>query len=61
MPSLVGLSRATVYAKMRELQLYFVTHGPGSNDATWTSVVAQSPVAGKYIPWHGTVHLQVKK
>lgn len=61
MPNLVGASKAAVYAKMKELQLYFVTHGPGSNDATWTSVVAQSPVPGKYIAWHGTVHLQVKK
>lgn len=61
MPNLVGLSKAAVYAKMKELQLYFVTYGPGSNDSSWTSAVAQSPAAGKYIAWHGTVRIQVKK
>ena len=61
MPNLVGMSKTAVYAKMRELQLYFVTYGPGSNDASWTSAVAQSPAAGKYIAWHGTVRIQVKR
>jgi len=52
MPNLIGLSRAQVYAVMRADALYFVTRGPGSSNATWREVVAQSPRAGTVVPWH---------
>ncbi|MEO9180888.1 MAG: PASTA domain-containing protein, partial [Acidimicrobiales bacterium] len=52
MPNVVGLARARVYAVMRADALYFVTRGPGSANATWKEVVAQSPRAGTVVPWH---------
>jgi beta-lactam-binding protein with PASTA domain len=52
MPNLIGLSRARVYAVMHADALYFVTKGPGSSNATWKEVVAQSPRAGTVVPWH---------
>ena len=52
MPRLVGLTRARVYAVMRADSLYFQTKGPGSNNATWRVVVAQSPRPGTLVPWH---------
>jgi beta-lactam-binding protein with PASTA domain len=52
MPSLVGLTRAQVYAVMRKDALYFVTKGPGSSNASWREVVAQSPAPGTVVAWH---------
>ena len=52
MPRLIGLTRARVYAVMRADGLYFQTKGPGSNNATWRVVVAQSPKPGTLVPWH---------
>ena len=52
MPRLIGLTRARVYAVMRADSLYFQTKGPGSANATWRVVVAQSPKPGTLVPWH---------
>jgi beta-lactam-binding protein with PASTA domain len=61
LPNLVGESRATVYATMRQLGLYFVTSGPGSNNASWTKVVSQRPGANAQVKYHSTVYLKVTK
>jgi beta-lactam-binding protein with PASTA domain len=58
MPHVVGLTRAQVFAVMREYSLYFVTAGPGSAKGTWKIVTAQSPAAGTPVAWHATVHLR---
>jgi beta-lactam-binding protein with PASTA domain len=59
MPSLIGLSRARVFAIMRADALYFVTKGPGSANGTWREVVAQSPRAGTVVDWHSEATLTV--
>jgi len=59
MPQLVGRTRAQVYATMRADQLYFRTRGPGSANATWVSVVAQSPPPGTMVAWHFEATLSV--
>jgi beta-lactam-binding protein with PASTA domain len=58
-PHLDGLSRARVYAAMRRAQLFFVTHGSGSANATWRRVLHQSPAAGALVRWHSSVALVV--
>ena len=59
MPQLVGRTRAQVYATMHADQLYFRTRGPGSANATWVSVVAQSPAPGTMVAWHFEATLTV--
>jgi eukaryotic-like serine/threonine-protein kinase len=59
-PNLVGLSRSATFAAMKQAELYYVTHGPGSSGGTWTVVLSQSPAPGTMLRWHGTVTLQVK-
>ncbi len=59
MPSLIGLTRAQVFAVMRADALYFVTKGPGSANGTWREVVAQSPRAGTVVDWHAEATLTV--
>ena len=56
-PDVVHDSKARVYAALARAGLYFVTHGPGSADGTWTTAVAQSPAAGTLVAWHATVTL----
>ncbi len=57
MPRLIGLSRSRVYAIMRADSLYFQTKGPGSANATWRVVVAQSPRPGTLVAWHSEATL----
>src|ERR1700691_312521 len=57
MPNFVGRSRAQVYVIMRRDALYFSTKGPGSSNATWRTVAAQSPAPGKLVAWHATVSI----
>lgn len=57
MPNVVGRTRAQLYAIMRHDALYFNTHGPGTSHATWRTVAAQSPAAGKLVAWHSTVSI----
>jgi beta-lactam-binding protein with PASTA domain len=45
-PNLTHMTRAQVYAVMHRADLYFSTRGPGSTNATWRSVVAESPKPG---------------
>lgn len=45
-PNLSHMTRAQVYAVMHRADLYFSTRGPGSANATWRSVVAESPKPG---------------
>lgn len=45
-PNLSHMTRAQVYAVMHRADLYFSTRGPGSANATWKSVVAESPKPG---------------
>lgn len=52
MPRLIGLTRSQVYAIMKADQLYFQTRGPGSSNATWVTVTAQSPAPGVMVAWH---------
>ena len=58
-PSLVGLSRAQVYAAMKRAALYFRTVGPGSSNTTWVVALHQSPAAGTKVRWHAEVVLTV--
>jgi beta-lactam-binding protein with PASTA domain len=55
MPDVVGRTRAQLYAIMRHDALYFNTRGPGSSNASWRTVAAQSPAPGKLVAWHATV------
>jgi len=57
MPDVVGRTRAQLYAIMHRDALYFSTRGPGSSDAKWRTVAAQSPAAGKLVAWHSTVRI----
>ncbi len=59
-PHLVGLNRAQTLAAMQAAQLYYVTVGPGSNNATWTQVVSTSPPAGTLVPYRSSVTVQVR-
>jgi beta-lactam-binding protein with PASTA domain len=45
-PNLTHMTRPQVYAVMHRADLYFSTRGPGSSNATWRSVVAESPKPG---------------
>ena len=56
-PNVVHDTKAQVYAALARAGLYFVTHGPGSADGTWTTAAAQAPAAGTLVAWHATVSL----
>ena len=60
-PSLVGKTRAEVYAAMRASQLYFNMVGPGSTNGTWLVAVAQSPAPGTRVAWHDQITLHVAR
>ena len=60
-PNVLHESKAKVYVAMAAAGLFFVTHGPGSADGTWTSALAQSPVAGTLVAWHATVSLSTTR
>ena len=48
-PRLVGLSRAQALAALARAGLALRTNGPGSDNGSWTRVVAQSIPAGKLV------------
>ncbi len=56
-PNLSHMTRAQVYAVMHRANLYFTTRGPGSANATWRSVVAESPAPGTPVAARSTVVL----
>jgi len=58
-PSLIGRSKAGVYAALRAANLYFKTVGPGSTNRTWKVALAQSPRPGTRVPWHSLVVVHV--
>jgi serine/threonine-protein kinase len=58
-PNLVGKDPAQAKALMHAAGLYYETVGPGSNNATWTTVVSSSPGAGTRVPWHSSVTVTV--
>jgi hypothetical protein len=60
-PSLVGRTRAEVYAAMRSAQLYFTTVGPGSTNGTWVVATAQSPAPGTRVRWHSEITVHVAR
>jgi hypothetical protein len=60
MPDLVGRSRLAVYRVMRHDGLYFRTDGPGSKNAHWSAVTAQSPRPGAVVAWHSEATLSVR-
>ncbi len=59
MPDVVGKTRAETFAVMRADQLFFSTHGSGSNNGTWVRVIAQSPAPGTLVAYRSTVSLTV--
>ena len=59
MPDVVGKTRAEVFAIMAADQLFFATHGTGSNNGTWVRVIAQDPAPGTLVPYRSTVSLTV--
>lgn len=59
MPDVVGKTRAEVFAIMAADQLFFATHGTGSNNGTWVRVIAQDPAPGTLVPFRSTVSLTV--
>jgi beta-lactam-binding protein with PASTA domain len=59
MPDVVGKTRAQVFAIMAADQLFFTTHGTGSNNGTWVRVLAQDPTPGTLVPYRSTVSLTV--
>ena len=59
MPDVVGKTRAETFAIMAADQLFFTTHGSGSNDGSWVRVIAQYPAAGTLVPFRSTVSLTV--
>ena len=59
MPDVVGKTRAETFAIMAADQLFFVTHGSGSNNGTWVRVIAQSPAPGTIVAYRSTVSLTV--
>ena len=59
MPDVVGKTRAEVFAIMAADQLFFATHGTGSNNGTWVRVIAQDPPPGTLVPYRSTVSLTV--
>jgi hypothetical protein len=58
-PRLIGLSRAGVYAAMRNADLFFRTVGPGSSSGRWVVALSQSPRPGTKVAWHGEVVVHV--
>jgi serine/threonine-protein kinase len=59
-PNVVGDDQAQVYAAMHKAVLYFSTTGPNSNSTKWTTVVAESPVAGTMVKAKTYVTLTVR-
>jgi beta-lactam-binding protein with PASTA domain len=59
MPDVVGKTRAETFAIMAADQLFFATHGTGSNNGTWVRVVAQSPAPNTLVAYRSTVSLTV--
>lgn len=60
-PSLVGLSRAQVFAAMQKALLYFSTRGPGAGTSAWRQVTSTSPAAGTWVAVRSSVVLFVKE
>ncbi|HEY1222791.1 MAG TPA: PASTA domain-containing protein, partial [Acidimicrobiales bacterium] len=59
MPDVVDKTRAETFAIMAADQLFFTTHGTGSNNGTWVRVIAQYPAAGTLVAYRSTVSLTV--
>lgn len=59
-PNVIGDDYAETYAAFKKAVLYFSTTGPGAGTTTWSTVVAESPVAGTTVPYKSTVVLTVK-
>lgn len=59
MPDVVGKTRAETFAIMAADQLFFATHGTGSNNGTWVRVIAQYPAPGTLVAYRSTVSLIV--
>jgi len=59
-PNIIGMNRAQTLAAMKAAGLYYATVGPGSQNATWTTVVSTSPAPGTVVAWHSSVTVTVR-